>query len=208
VLDVGCGIGGPARTLAVEFGCRVTGLDLTDSYVRAGQMLDKRVGLTDEIALHVGNALDMPFDDGSFDVVWMQHMAVNIEDKARLYHEAHRVLRPHGRLALHEILAETVSPPHYPVPWARDPSISFLVGASELRSLLTEKGFAEVVWSDDTRKCTEWYRGLLGTKKSGKGPIGLDILLGDDFREKANNVFRNLEEQRIGVVQAVFHRIG
>ena len=97
VLDVGGGLGGPARTLAVEFGCRPAVIDLTESYVRAGQMLTARLGLEDRVTHQVGNALDLPFDDGAFDILWTQNSGMNIADKARLYAGFHRVLRPGGR---------------------------------------------------------------------------------------------------------------
>ena len=99
VLDVGGGLGGPARTLAVEFGCRVTVVDLTESFVRAARVLTARLGLDDRVSHHVGDALDLRFDDGAFDVVWTQNSGMNIADKARLYAGFHRVLRPGGLLA-------------------------------------------------------------------------------------------------------------
>jgi SAM-dependent methyltransferase len=119
MLDVGGGLGGPARTLASEFGCTVEVLDLTEEFCRAGALLTRLTGLSDAVSFRHGSALDMPFPDSSFDVAWTQHSSMNIADKERLYGEIHRVLRPGGRLALHEILAGPVSPIHFPVPWAR-----------------------------------------------------------------------------------------
>ena len=204
VLHVGCGIGGPARTLAVEYGCRVTGIDLTESYVEAGMVLTERVGLNETVSLQVGNALDLPFDEGSFDVVWMQHVGMYVGDKGRLYREARRVLRPGGRLALHEILAGSVSPPRYPVPWASDRSTSWLASSGRLQATLADSGFLQAVWQDDTPKCIEWARRPLGRVDSPELSSALDALLGPDYRERIENVRRNLIEGRIEVVQAVF----
>lgn len=120
VLDIGCGIGGPARTLAAEFGCRVTGLDLVEEYCRAATVLTERLRLAERVRFHEGNALDMPFSAGSFDAAFMAHVSMNIEDKASLFRQVVRVLRPDGRLALYEICAGAVSPPHFPAPWAAD----------------------------------------------------------------------------------------
>ena len=119
VLDVGGGFGGPARTLAVEFGCRVTSIDLTPTYVHAAQMLTARFGLADRVTHEVGNALALPLDDASFDVVWTQNSGMNIEDKVALYSGFHRVLRPGGLLVMQEPMAGPVDPPLYPMMWAR-----------------------------------------------------------------------------------------
>lgn len=143
VLDVGGGLGGPARTLATEIGCSVEVLDVTEEFCRAGEMLTTRTSLGDLVTFRHASALDMPHPDASFDAVWMQHSSVNIADKERLYAEIHRVLRPAGHLALHEIMAGPVAPIHFPVPWARGPEISFLRPPEEARALITGIGFEE-----------------------------------------------------------------
>ena len=204
ILHVGCGIGGPARTLAVEYGCHVTGIDITESYVEAGRMLVERVGLIDAVSLFEGNALDLPFDEESFDVVWMQHVGMYVGDKGRLYREARRALRPGGRLALHEILAGSISPIRYPVPWASDPSTSFLVSPHRLKATIADSGFLQAAWQDDTPKCIEWARRPLGRVDSPELSSALDALLGPDYRERIQNIRRNLIEGRIEVVQAVY----
>ena len=114
VLDVGGGLGGPARTLAAEFGCRVTSVDLTETYVRAAAMLTRRLGLAGRVTHRTANALALPFDDGVFDVVWTQNSGMNIADKRRLYAGFHRVLRPGGRLAIQEPMAGPGDPPIFP----------------------------------------------------------------------------------------------
>jgi ubiquinone/menaquinone biosynthesis C-methylase UbiE len=120
VLDVGGGLGGPARTLAVEFGCHVTVLDLTESYVRAAEMLTTQLGLGDRVRHDVGNALALPFDPGTFDVVWTQNSGMNIADKEQLYEGFHRLLRPGGRLAFQAPMAGPVQPLIFPTMWARE----------------------------------------------------------------------------------------
>ena len=109
VLDVGSGLGGSSRCIAGEFGCRVTGIDLTDEYCRTAPMLAERVGLSNLVTYRQGDALDLPFQDASFDVVWTQHAAMNIRDKATLYREMFRVLKAGGALAIYEILAGPVA---------------------------------------------------------------------------------------------------
>src|SRR5262245_25671173 len=161
VLDVGGGFGGPARTLASEFGCTVTVLDLTEAFCRAGESLTDRVGLRDRVRFRHGDALAMPFGDGAFDLVWTQHSSMNIPDKDKLYGEVHRVLRPGGRLALHDIMAGPVQPLHFPVLWAEDPSISFLRPPADIRALLKGTGFREVAWIDNSAAISAWWRNTL-----------------------------------------------
>jgi ubiquinone/menaquinone biosynthesis C-methylase UbiE len=105
VLDIGSGIGGPSRFLASRYGCQVTGIDLTAEFCRVAEMLTRLTGLTDKADYRQGNALDLPFEDMSFDVVWSQNASMNIADRDRLYSEMHRVLKPGGRLALQEVVA-------------------------------------------------------------------------------------------------------
>ena len=206
-LDVGGGLGGPARTLASEFGCTVEVLDFTEEFCRAGDMLTARTGLSNRVSFRHGNALEMAYPDARFDVVWTQHSSMNIADKERLYKEIHRVLRPGGRLALYEIMAGPTSPIHLPVPWARDPSISHLQPPEAIHSLIATTGFTGLSWVDETAAATQWFQQRLSAMASeDPPPLGLRLLLGPDFGEMLRNQALNLSEGRICVVQAVFER--
>jgi MPBQ/MSBQ methyltransferase len=204
VLDVGGGIGGAARTLAGAFGCSVTVLDLTEEFCRVGAALTGRVGLDDRVMFRHASALEMPFAEGSFDLAWTEHSTMNIEDKERLYQEIRRVLRPGGRLALHEIMAGPAAPIHFPVPWAKDGSISFLRAPEEVRAVLRATGFEEVAWVDVTAPSLSWLRERLAALPRVRPPLGPHLLLGDLAPAMFQNVARNLEEDRIRVFQCVF----
>ena len=210
VLDVGGGLGGPARTLAAELGCQVTVLDLTEEYCQVGAMLTVRTGLQDRVRFKHGSALDMPFEDASFDVVWTQHSAMNIAAKEQLYAEIYRVLRPGGRLAMHEIVAGPVQPIHFPVPWAPDAAISFLRPAEEIRTILQRAGFTELAWVDVSQPSLHWFRERVRAMAAAGGaaapPLGLQLLLGPLFGPTRENQLRNLEEHRIAVLEAVLER--
>ena len=173
VLDVGCGIGGPARTLAAEFGCRVTGIDISDEFCAAARSLNKLVGLSGKISIRTADALALPFEDESFDIVWTQHASMNIADKQALFIEMHRVLRPGGKLALHDVLAGPVQPVHFPVPWAPDPSVSFLADPEEARTLILATGFEELTWQDQTQLTEDWWQNVR-ERASGKPPSPLN----------------------------------
>jgi len=204
VLDVGSGVGGTSRCLAKEFGCRVTGIDLTDEYCRAAAMLSAKVGLASLIDYRQGDATNLPFDDGMFDVVWTEHVAMNIPDKTRLYDELCRVLKPGGTLAIYDVLAGPAGTVLFPVPWARTSDTSFLVQPSELRTLLEDAGFTISEWSDTTEAARVWFLSLAEKiRKEGFPPLGFHLLLGSDFQEMAQNQGRNLQEGRIVLGQVV-----
>ena len=132
VLDVGSGVGGPARFLAATYGCRVTGVDLSEPFVDAARYLTERTGQSGQVSFQTASALELPFDDGRFDVVLLQHVAMNISDRARLYREIRRVLKSGGRFATFDVVSSG-GEPHYPLPWARTPATSFLLTAAATR---------------------------------------------------------------------------
>ncbi|MGH7414156.1 MAG: class I SAM-dependent methyltransferase [Candidatus Rokuibacteriota bacterium] len=201
VLDVGGGFGGPARTLAVEFGSLVTVVDLTESYVRAARMLTGRMGLDDRVSHQVGNALALPFSDGTFDLVWAQNSGMNIADKERLYRGFHRVLRPGGLLALQEPMAGPVAPLVYPVMWARDASTSFLRTPQEMRVMIEAAGFRTRVWDDVTAETA-------GPATAAAIPSHSiqRLVMGDGIDEIIRVGHRNRDEGRLVSIQAVFER--
>lgn len=208
VLDIGGGIGGPARMLAAEIDCEVNVLDLSDEYCRAGAMLTERIGLNSRVTFTQGDALDMPFPPESFDAGWTQHSSMNIEDKEALYASIHRVLRPGARLALHEIMAGPAQPIHFPVPWAGGPQISFLRPAAAVRALLVAAGFRELAWIDVTPTALARSRQRLAVAEAmtASPRLGIHLILGPDAKVMGANVVRNLAEGRIEVFQGVFER--
>jgi ubiquinone/menaquinone biosynthesis C-methylase UbiE len=201
VLDVGGGFGGPARTLAVEFGCDVTTVDLTESYVRAADALTARLKLGDRVRHRVGNALDLPFAPGAFDMVWTQNSGMNIEDKAALYAGFHRVLRPGGLLAIQEPMAGPVQPVFYPVMWATDPSTSFLRPPAELRATIEAAGFRARAWDDVSDEAAGPASGAAIPAHSIQR-----IVMGDRIDEIRQTSDRNRADRRIVMIQAVFTR--
>jgi SAM-dependent methyltransferase len=206
VLDIGGGLGGPARLIAHEAACAVTVLDLSEEACRVGEMLTGRVGLADRVTFRHGSALDLPFPEGAFDRVWTQHATMNIAEKERLYREIHRVLRPGGRLAMHEIMAGPVQPLHFPVPWARDGSISFLRPSAEIRALLTAIGFCEEAWVDEREAALANAQAAAGPPPPGSPVTAARLMLGPRLPEMVRNVGCNLREDRLTLVQAVFGR--
>jgi sarcosine/dimethylglycine N-methyltransferase len=201
VLDAGSGIGGTARFLADRYGCGVTTIDLTEEYCRTARWLNRLVGLDDRISVHHGDVTDLPFADGSFDVVISQHVQMNVADKARLYQQARRVLVPRGRLAIWDVTAGTPGTLDFPFPWAGQPERSHLVTADDLRAVIECAGFAVVHWNDLTEGAASLMEDFLAAPVA---PLGLHTFI-DNFAEKADNLTRGLASGGLRVIQGIAH---
>jgi SAM-dependent methyltransferase len=201
VLDIGAGLAGSARLLASARGCRVDCLELSPDYCAGAELLNRLTGLDDRIEVHKGSALDLPFPDDSFDVVWMQNVGMNIADKRKLYGEIYRVLKPGGRFAFQEMAAGKVATSYFPLPWATDPADNFLVSAEAMRSILGESGFIAELFEDTSDAH------LGGTTANATpatpGQLGLGVFV-DNLAQKAKNARRSLEEGQVRLVRGVF----
>jgi MPBQ/MSBQ methyltransferase len=207
VLDVGGGIGGPARQLASRFGCRVSVLDVTAEYCAVGRTLTAWTRLDGLVSFVHASALDMPFADASFDVAWTQHASMNIADKAGLYREIARVVQPGGRFAFFDLLAGPNQPIHFPVPWAADPSFSFLLSPDDTRTLIADSGFREAAWITGDELDAELERAESAADGPAEPQLNPGVLNGPDSVEMGRNVGRNLKELRIVPVIGVFTRV-
>ena len=203
VLDLGCGIGGPARYLAANFGCKVTGVDLSPGFIEAAIYLTARCGLSDRVMFQVGDAMRLPFEDAAFDVVFLQHVAMNIEDRDALYVEIRRILVPGGRFATYDLVLRD-GDVVFPAPWAPDALTSFLFTESATRAALERAGFKAILWRDDTQTARDWFKAAM----AGPPPSGLHlgVVMGPDFQAKTANLARNLRENRLGVLSAIMIR--
>lgn len=200
VLDIGCGVGGPARYMASTVGCHVTGVDISPSFIDAANYLTARCGLADKVTFLVGDAAHLPFSDDSFDSVFLQHVAMNISDRSALYGEVRRVLKPGGRFATYDIVHQD-GDVLYPVPWARDASTSFLMSAADSGVALEAAGFKAAHWRDDAQIVLDWIESI----SSSPLPTGpnLGVIMGSEFPVMQSNLIRNIRKGHLGVLSAV-----
>lgn len=201
VLDIGSGLGGPARTLAETYGCTVTGIDLTDAFCEAARTLSDWVGLGDYVSFQQGDATELPFADNQFDAAMTIHVTMNIAAKDNVYTHAKRVLKPGGIFVVYDVLQGEGGDVLFPVPWAREPSISHLATPAEMRSLLTDSGFKILDVHESTDESQQWFEARLASlKESGPPPVSFQIFLGNDFPAMTRNQVQNLQERRIRTV--------
>ena len=206
LLDVGCGLGGASRYFAHERGCRVTGIDLTEEDVRTAAALARRVGLADRVSYVHGSALGLPFAPGTFDGAYMLHVGMNVEDKARLFAEVRRVLRPGGLFGVYDVMREGGEGDlGFPVPWASSPDTSFVESAAAYRRLLEGAGFAVEKERGRRGFAIEFFRQMRAQAVRGGGPppLGLHILMGATAPQKAANMMADLARGLIAPTEIV-----
>jgi sarcosine/dimethylglycine N-methyltransferase len=191
LLDIGCGIGGPARWIAAKYGCRVTGVDLTAEFCEAARELNSLTGLADRVQILHGSALSLPLPDNSFDRAYSQAALMNVSDKRGVFCEAFRVLRPGGLLALSLAGAGSAGDPHYPLPWATTPDISFLATPDELRGDLLAAGFQIVLLHDTAAAVAASLAPVLKQLETeGLPPLSSHVVMGENEKEWRINAMR------------------
>jgi SAM-dependent methyltransferase len=215
VLDVGSGLGGPARYLAATRNCNVTGIDLTPEFCAVANELSRLTRLADRTRFQVGDALELPFEDAQFDVVWTIQMQMNIQDKRRLYAGFARVLKPGGLCGGPQIGAGTGPPLDLPVPWASLPEQSHLSDSESLGGLVRGAGLRERVWRDITQEVVAARKAQQAQAQASGGggpgafpPLGMHLVLGDQAAAKMSNSAGNTDAGRIVFIQGVFDKSG
>jgi SAM-dependent methyltransferase len=209
VLDVGCGLGGPARFVANRYGSQVTGIDLTAEYVETGNTLCKWVGLDERISLHQGSALAMPFAERSFDGAYMLHVGMNIEDKEKLADEVARVLRPGSVFGIYDVMRTGLGDLSFPVPWATTAGLSAVADSDRYKSALLKAGF-NILAERNRRDFALAFFGDLRAKTAAAGgppPLGLHVLMGKNTPEKVQNMIDNISSGRIAPVELIARKL-
>ncbi|MBV9350138.1 MAG: class I SAM-dependent methyltransferase [Mycobacterium sp.] len=203
VLDAGSGIGGTARFLAAQCRCRVTAVDLTEEYCETSRWLNRLVGLEELISVRQADVTELPFADATFEVVFSQHVQMNVADKVRLYQEARRVTVPGGRLAVWDIATGEHGQLDFPLPWADEPTGSHLITSDQLRAVVASAGFAIDHWNDLTDQATAMMQTFLTLPPN---PLGLHTFV-THFAQKAKNLTRALADGRLRAIQGVARAI-
>jgi len=214
VLDIGAGLAGPARMLAASPGCYVDCIELSDDYCSGAALLNRLTDLEDKVKIHKGSALDMPFPDNTFDVIWMQNVGMNISDKRSLYTEFYRVLKPGGRFAFQEMASgRNANGYYFPLPWASVPEDNFLIPTELMRTLLLDCGFIVDIFEDVSNEilnpapitiaAPSQNPNIAVRENIAQTQLGLSVFV-DNLAQKADNSRRSLQEEQIRFVRGVF----
>lgn len=204
VLDIGSGLGGPARTFGAETGAQVIGVDLVPEFVETANTLSERMGLERHVRFQEADAVDLPFDDDTFDVVTSMAAFMNIKEKKKVYAEIQRVLKPNGRLAQLEVMQGPTGPPHFPILWAADATYSFLETPERVKAILADVGFEESAWVDEDEPALEWAQEMVRMmQQHGAPPVGPHIIIGPDAPARLGNANKSLAEGRLTTAMIV-----
>lgn len=205
-LDVGSGLGGPARALASEMNCHVTGVDITQEFCEVATLLSKLTALEHVTEFRHGDATALPFEQGEFDLVLTMQIQMNIEDKRRFYGEIFRVLKPGGRFIFQDIMSGPGGEAHLPVPWATRRESSFLISVNALRDTLGQAGFHIETLEDISEEALAWRQGRPGASGLTPSTLSLHVVMGEQFSLMQSNQVRNLEQRRVTLVRGVTSR--
>ncbi len=209
VLDIGSGIGGTARFISSMFACAVTGIDLTPEYVDVARSICTAVTPGAPLTFEAGDALDMPFDDASFDTATQLHVGMNIEDKVALFVEVHRVLRPGARYGIYDIMRVGDGSHDFPVPWASTPEMSFTATPAEYDEALRAAGFRIVSSRDRGQFAKDFFARARSAAAAGtpRPPVGLHLILGDDAPTKMANMAAAVSTDELAPTEIVCERM-
>jgi len=203
VLDAGSGLGGPSRFLARTLNCQVVGIDITPDFVALAAHLAARAGLSADVQYEVGDISRLSIADASFDLVWSEHVLMNLRDREAPYREFHRILRPGGRFAFYEPIAVEGQAPHYPLPWASAAEQSYLLTNDQIVSALERSGFSLREWRDVSTAAVSSFPPV----QEPPPVAGLAMVMGPRFPEMAMNFAKSIADGRLKLIMGVAERL-
>ena len=197
IIDIGCGLGGPARYYAKEFKCFITGIDITPSFIEIGNEFNRLTSMSDNVELLVGNGEVLDFDNETFDGAYSQHVTMNISNREKFFSEAFRVLKKDSFFAFTEHGLGPEGNPIFPLPWANSLEMSFLLPPQKTISILKDTGFSDIKIIKTAEKYISGYEKLIKLKSENKKTVlGIHVIGGDSMNERSKNSMESIKENR------------
>ena len=197
IIDIGCGLGGPARYYAKEFKCFITGIDITPSFIEIGNEFNRLTSMSDNVELLVGNGEVLNFENETFDGAYSQHVTMNISNREKFFSEAFRVLKKDSFFAFTEHGLGPEGNPIFPLPWANSLEMSFLLPPQKTISILKDTGFSDIKIIETAEKYISGYEKLIKLKSENKKPVlGIHVIGGDSMNERSKNSMESIKENR------------
>ncbi len=208
ILDVGSGPGGTSRYLSETFGAQVVGLDLTYAFSKLAKYLSKKTGISDSTGFVCASALEIPLQSKKFDMIWLEHVQMNIMNKPRLVSELYRVLKQGGKLIMYEVFQSGKRAPEYPLPWAETSDFSFLISQDKMKQLLITSGFMVLKWHDTLEEIIKWIEMRRIRQPDSDKPVpGVNLLMGDRADEKVKHFIDAVMDKRLTVITGVLKKL-
>ena len=209
VLDLGCGTGGSSRLLEAEYGVQVVGADITPPFIEVAHWLSKATGLDARSEFICCDAQQLPLEDQQFDAVWSQHTLMNLPGVERGLKEIQRVLKPGGRLLMHEVLqGDNTEPLDLPVPWAEEAAHSHLKTPAQLEALLKAAGFEPLFQQEVTQEALDWRKKHTERETRGQTQILTpQLIFGPRFLKMGKNLMNNLASGKVRLIQAGWQKL-
>ena len=183
LLDIGSGIGGPARFIANTLDVTVEGIDLTPEFVEAAVEITEMVGMTEQVSFQVGSATSIPFDDDTFDASTMLHVGMNIPDKGLLFSEMARVTKHDGSIVVYDVMRTGEDDLVFPMPWSSTSEYSF-VDTVDAYVKAAENAGLELLTVDDH---ADMALSSFSNPQSDPPPVNLGHLMGTGMPEMVAN---------------------
>jgi ubiquinone/menaquinone biosynthesis C-methylase UbiE len=206
VIDIGCGLGGPARQIAAHYGCYVTGIDLTRDYVEAGNVLSGWLHLKDRVSLQQGDALALPFADQSFAAAYMLHVGMNITDKSALFSEVARVLRAGARFGVYDVMRTGEGELPYPLPWAGSADTNAIAAPEQYRDALSAAGFEIISERNRRDVALDYFARQRARAATGTAALGVQTLMGARRPQMVRNMSESISAGGIAPVEVIARR--
>ncbi len=205
LLDIGCGLGGASRFVAINYGNSVTGIDATEDFVLTGNMINQWLNINHLVNLIHGDASKLVFKNGTYDGGFMLHVGMNIKQKETLFRQISRVLKPGSMFGIYDVMRTGKGNLAYPVPWAMKEQYSFLDSLENYITALESVGFKILDINNRKNFALAFFKKQKEKQEKGNlhQKIGLHLLMKEAASIKGRNLVKNIHANLISPFEII-----